>query len=96
MYAVTVTLTLKENQHEAFMYLMLENAHASLANEPGCQRFDVCADPNQPKTVFLYELYDDQTAFQAHLASKHFQAFDTFTADMVVDKQVHCFSQVFQ
>ena len=38
--------------------------------------------------VFLYEIYDDRAAFDAHLASPHFRAFDAEVGPWVQDKQV--------
>jgi quinol monooxygenase YgiN len=38
---------------------------------PGCRQFDVCRDPLDPALFFLYELYDDEAAIQAHLDSPH-------------------------
>ena len=43
--------------------------------------------PGQPD-VLLYEIYTDRAAFDAHLASPHFLAFDTATRDIVTKKTV--------
>ncbi|MFK7944291.1 MAG: putative quinol monooxygenase [Paracoccaceae bacterium] len=56
--------------------------------EPGCQRFDVWQDPADPARVCLYEVYNDRAAFDAHLVSAHFKAFDAEVASWVMDKQV--------
>jgi quinol monooxygenase YgiN len=37
-----------------------------LADEPGCSRFDVLVDPKVPTKFTLYEIYDDEAAFDAH------------------------------
>ena len=91
MYAVTVFLRIKPGSVEAFLPLMLENARTSRQTEGGCQQFDVCRDGEE---VFLYELYDDRAAFEAHLASTHFKAFDAATGDMIVSKEVRLFEDV--
>ena len=92
MYVVTVAFEIRPEAAAAFLPLMLENARASLAEEPGCLRFDVCreeaADDAPPVRVFLYEIYRDRGAFDAHLASAHFQSFDAATRPMVASKQV--------
>ncbi len=64
------------------------NARSSLADEPGCRRFDVCRDPTDPQAFFLYELYDDEAALQAHLQSPHFRQMNVATRDWVESKQV--------
>lgn len=94
MYAVTVTFTLKAGQGARFLPLMRDNAATSLREESGCHRFDVCTDPDRPDDVFLYELYSDAAAFQAHLATGHFKTFDAATADMIADKQVACYKEI--
>lgn len=96
MYAVTVVFRIKPDHWDAFLPAMLTNARTSRAQEPGCHQFDVCTDPDEPNTVFLYELYDDRAAFDAHLESVHFRAFDAATAPMVADKRIRCFAQVHQ
>jgi autoinducer 2-degrading protein len=96
MFAVVVTFTLHPDQSGAFMPLMLGNAAQSLDLESACHQFDVCTDPANPDTVFLYELYTDAAAFQAHLASAHFKAFDAATTQMIASKDVRTFAKVSQ
>ncbi|MEP2716852.1 putative quinol monooxygenase [Pseudophaeobacter sp.] len=93
MYAVCVTFTIKPGQMEAFLPLMIENAQTSRAFEPGCQQFDICRAGN---VIFLYEIYDDRAAFEAHLATPHFQRFDADVADMVAEKQAQFYDEVFR
>lgn len=93
MYAVTVCFTPKSDAFEAFLPLMLENARTSLAQEPGCQQFDVCLDEARSQ-IFLYEIYDHKAAFEAHLDSAHFKSFAAATADMVADKTLAIFPEV--
>lgn len=96
MYAVCVTFKLKGGQAAVFIPLMRENAQTSLANEAGCVQFDVLTDPAQPDSVFLYEVYTDRAAFDAHLASTHFKSFDAATAGMIAQKDVQTWSEVSQ
>ncbi len=94
MYVIAVDFTLHAQQLPEFMPLMLENARISREAEPGCLRFDVCRDPARPEHVFLYELYEDRSAFDAHLASAHFKAFDAMTRAMLAGKAVHAYELV--
>ncbi|MEL7253232.1 MAG: putative quinol monooxygenase [Pseudomonadota bacterium] len=94
MFAVTVTFDIHEDQMGAFLPLMQQNAQTSLADEPGCLRFDVCTDPARPAEVFLYEIYEDAAAFDTHLASPHFKAFDAQTRAMITAKVVKTYAQV--
>ena len=83
MLVVTVEFTIDPARWNDFLPLMLENAERSRQDEPGCRQFDVCTAEDRPGIVFLYELYDDAVAFEAHLASPHFQAFARATAPMI-------------
>ena len=88
MYVVIVDFRIKPERLAEFMPLMLENARASRETEPGCRQFDVCVDPKDKTSVFLYEVYDSRAAFDAHLASAHFKRFDPAVAPMVAAKAV--------
>lgn len=94
MFAVTVLFQIKRGQMDAFLPAMRANAATSLEREPGCHHFDVCTDANAPDDVFLYELYADADAFQAHLESAHFREFDAAVSQMIISKEVRTFSEV--
>ena len=85
MYCVTVTFQIDPERMAEFLPLMIANAHASVTGEPGCQVFDVWSEG---ATVYLYEVYDNRAAFDAHLASLHFKAFDAAVQGMVTSKQI--------
>lgn len=87
MYLVSVTFAITPEKAEAFETRVAQQAVDSL-KEPGCQRFDVWRDPADPGRVFLYEIYDDRAAFDVHLASAHFKAFDAEVRFWVLEKQV--------
>ena len=92
MYVVTVVFQIRPDAVAAFLPLMLENARASFAQEPGCLRFDVCQDDAEHGRIFLYEIYSDRAAFEAHLGSGHFRAFSAASAPLVADKRVETWS----
>lgn len=94
MYAVVVSFQIIPAQMDGFLPLMLENARISLADEPGCERFDVCTDPAHPNEVFLYELYKDRAAFDQHLHSEHFMSFDEKVAGMIEEKTISTYARV--
>jgi (4S)-4-hydroxy-5-phosphonooxypentane-2,3-dione isomerase len=88
MLAVVVEFRVHPAHAQAFHDAIVANAGQSLAREPGCRQFDVCVDPDDPTLCFLYELYDDEAAFRAHLQSTHFLEMNARTADWVTAKQV--------
>jgi autoinducer 2-degrading protein len=58
-----------------FRDLIAANAKTSLKREIGCKRFDVLVDPEEPRRFVLYEIYEDEAAFDEHLASSHYLSF---------------------
>jgi (4S)-4-hydroxy-5-phosphonooxypentane-2,3-dione isomerase len=90
-FAITVTFELVAGHRDRFLELVGENAATSLRAEPGCHRFDVLI-PEREDAVFLYEIYTDRAAFDAHLASDHFKAFNEATAGMVAGKTITPFA----
>lgn len=96
MLVITVTFDIGAPDVAAFTDLVRANAATSTSIEPGCRQFDVCTSPRTPGEIFLYEVYDDAEAFDRHLASAHFKAFDAAVAPMVRAKTVRRFEQVWQ
>ena len=88
MQVLVVEFRIKAAHVADFDTAIVENARASRDTEPGCRQFDVCRDRTDPQRFFLYELYDDEAAVQAHLASLHFLAMDARTRDWVEHKSV--------
>ena len=88
MYVVTVVFVTVPDSVEVFHAAVIAQAENSLTRETGCQVFDVAIDPAHPEVVFLYEVYDDEAAFQVHLESDHFRDFDAKVQPMLQSKDV--------
>jgi autoinducer 2-degrading protein len=88
MLAVTVRFQVAPAQAEAFFKRVLQQAKDTLEREEACTQFDVCRSLGNPAEVFLYEIYDDEAAFAAHLKTPHFLAFDADVRTWVRDKVV--------
>ena len=71
-FVIVVDFRIKSGQMAEFRRLIDDNARASVKHEPGCSRFDVCANRKDADSVLLYEIYDDRAAFDAHLKTQHF------------------------
>ena len=72
MIALIVTIQIQPEHREAFMESMLDDARGSNNDEPGCLRFDVLQDNEDPNKIHLYEVYRDQTALDAHRQAPHY------------------------
>jgi quinol monooxygenase YgiN len=94
MLALVVEFRIKPPHVAAFEQAIVENARASRDTEPGCRQFDVCRDPAEPGLFFLYELYDDEAAIQAHLKTPHYLHMNQATADWVDTKTVWRYARV--
>ncbi len=73
---------------------MAAQAANSLANEDACHQFDICVDPDDPAKVMLYEVYDDKTSFDAHLATGHFKDFVASAGPLMVARTARTFHRV--
>jgi quinol monooxygenase YgiN len=86
---ILVEFVLTPTARDAFRRLVLENAAASLRDEPGCRQFDVLVPEDEAgDRVVLYEIYDDAAAFDAHLASEHYRHFAAAAEVLVREKTV--------
>ncbi len=87
-FLITVDFYLLPGALDPFIALIKENARKSLAEEPGCQRFDVLVQRGVPDHILLYEIYKNRAAFEDHLKSRHFVEFNVASAPYVKDKKV--------
>jgi (4S)-4-hydroxy-5-phosphonooxypentane-2,3-dione isomerase len=86
-FVVTVVFRALPEHRAGFRAAMLENAAASRTQEPGCRLFDVC-ESSDGAEIFLYEIYDDEAAFQAHLATDHFKRFNATVTPWIAEKRI--------
>jgi quinol monooxygenase YgiN len=74
MFVLVVNIKIKPENVERFMQALQANARAA-RKEPGCRQFDVLVDPNDKMKVMLYEVYNDESAFDAHQQTPHFKKY---------------------
>lgn len=72
MFSLVVQMEVRPGRRDEFLAGMAANAQASVRDEPGCLRFDVCSVDGDENRFLLYELYTDAEAFAAHKAAPHF------------------------
>lgn len=87
-YAITVEFTLRPGTMVAFRKLIDENAQNSFDLEIGCRRFDVLVPYESQDKILLYEIYEDKTAFEAHVKTEHFLSFNRESNDLVLSKHI--------
>lgn len=91
---LTVGLVVRPDQVDRFMPMVLANAKAARETEPGCRQFDVLVDPKDRTRVMLYEVYDDEAAFQAHQQTSHFKRYIAEAIPLLQSRDRFFFSRV--
>lgn len=75
MLILLVTLQVKPDRITEFLDLVRFDAQRSQEDEPGCLRFDVSQDRDQPDRFYFYEVYRDEAALEAHRRTPHFKLY---------------------
>ena len=86
MFRLVVQMEVRPGRREEFLAGMAANAQASVRDEPGCLRFDVCSVQGDEHRFLLYELYADADAFAAHKASPHFAQWRRIAGQVLADQ----------
>jgi alkylhydroperoxidase/carboxymuconolactone decarboxylase family protein YurZ/quinol monooxygenase YgiN len=71
-YICSVTWTAKSGSEETVLEALVELASES-RSEPGNLYFQPYRDPDEPRILRIFEVYQDVHAFEAHKASGHFK-----------------------
>lgn len=88
MIVLTVFFDVKPAHVDAFKTVILAHASASLLEEPGCRQFDVSQDPIEPSSFFLYEIYDDEAALEAHRSTERIKEVNATTSPWVTSRKI--------
>ena len=75
MFIALVKLQVKPELNDEFKAAILKNAELSVQRDPGCVRFDVLQQEDDPTRWFLYEVYEKEQDWVNHRAAAHFLAF---------------------
>jgi autoinducer 2-degrading protein len=92
-FVLVVNLRIKPENVDTFMKQLSENA-AAARKEPGCRQFDVLADPKDRTKVMLYEVYDDEKAFEAHQQTPHFKRYVAEAVPLLAARERQVFTKV--
>ncbi len=72
MLAMWVKVRVKPQERERFLKAIEVDALGSERDEPGCMRFNVLRDRQDPNVYYFYEVYRDEAALEAHRAAPHY------------------------
>ncbi len=85
--ALVVELKIQPGQRDAFLARARVHRDNVLTKEPGCQRFDLLVPQESDDTVFLYEVYADQGALDAHFETPYMKQYLEDTGPMIANRQ---------
>ena len=71
---LAVNIRIKPENVDAFMPMVLANAREA-RKEPGCRQFEVLVDSADRTKIMLFEIYDDDKAFESHQQTPHFRKY---------------------
>ncbi len=87
-FVLQVNIRIKPENVERWIPMALENAREA-RKEPGCRHFDVLVDPNDRTRIMLYEIYDDERAFEAHQQTAHFKKYLAEAVPLLASRERH-------
>ena len=85
-FALVVNIRIKPENVDKFMQGLLANAREA-RKEPGCRQFEALVDPKDNTRVVLFEVYDDEKAFEAHQATPHFKKYLAEAVPMLASRE---------
>jgi quinol monooxygenase YgiN len=93
VYINAVDLVIVPSEMPKFLEAIKENG-ANAVKEPGCHEFNITVLASNPNHVFLYEVYDNEAALEAHRQTPHFKKYQAATQGMVADRSVRAMSVI--
>lgn len=88
-----VDLVIDPAQLAKFQEAIRENG-ANSVKEPGVREFNITALANNPNHVFLYEVYENEAALDAHRQTAHYKKYQAATQGLVIDRGLRQMSAV--
>lgn len=79
MICMLIEVHVKQSALDEFLEIIKYDAVHSVQDEPGCVRFDVLRDNDDPLKFYFYEVYKDKAAQMAHRETPHFAKWGEFT-----------------
>ena len=87
-----VNIRIKPENVASFMQKVIENAKAA-RKEPGCRQFEVLVSPEDKTSIMLFEVYDDQKAFEVHQAGAAFKKYAAEAVPLLASRERHFWNQ---
>jgi len=91
-FVLVVNIKIKSENVERWMKMALENAREA-RKEPGCRQFEVLVDPKDGTKVMLFEIYNDEKAFEAHQQTPHFKKYLAEAVPLLASRERQVFTK---
>ena len=75
-------------QLEAYTAAVKEEMETSVRIEPGVLAIYAVAEKDNPSTLRFFEMYADEAAYRAHIASPHFRKYVEVTKNMITSRRL--------
>ncbi|UZR96828.1 putative quinol monooxygenase [Chondrinema litorale] len=76
-------LEIKQAQLNDYETYLKEGIETAIAKEPGVLTMYALQNESEPSKITILEIYENDSAYQAHIESAHFQKYKTGTLEMV-------------
>ena len=91
-FVLVVSIRIKPENVDRWIKMALENAREA-RKEPGCRQFEVLVDPKEKTKVLLFEIYDDDKAFEAHQQTPHFKKYLAEAVPLLASRERRVFTK---
>jgi len=91
-FVLVVNIRIKPENVDGFMKKLSDNA-CEARKEPGCWQFEVLVDPKDRTKVMLFEVYNDESAFEAHQQTPHFKKYVAEAVPLLASRERQVFTK---
>ena len=91
-FVLLVNIRIKPENVDRWMKMALDNAREA-RKEPGCRQFEVLVDPKDKTKVVLFEIYDDDKAFEVHQQTPHFKQYLAEAVPLLASRERQVFAK---
>ncbi|MYA50388.1 MAG: antibiotic biosynthesis monooxygenase [Chloroflexi bacterium] len=96
MLVLVVSVKVKPGRADDYIAAVQADGEGTHANEEGNFQFSCVRDQNDPDRFFLFEVYKDEAALEAHRGMPHFLKYREATAGIYAEETVrHMCTNVF-
>lgn len=96
MLVLVVSVKVKPGRADDYIAAVRADGEGTHANEEGNFQFSCVRDQADPDRFFLFEVYRDEAALEAHRGMPHFLKYREATADIYAEETVrHVCANVF-